>query len=304
MRAIAGQYLVTEVAPDTYARTPWAKAFTEDPSFTGVYGSLFHELTSPVLRTLPAFLKKTHFRNPTDVNDCNLQFSTGQRGNLFQFIGSDPVLASEFNDAMECHSRYNTTAWVDTYPTETIIAAAKARPTQTSPLIVDVGGGKGYDLKMFLAKHPGEVPAGSLVLQDLPEALKSVKAELASEQAITVRAHDFFTPQPESVRGARVYMLPNVLHDWPDDKARQILQGLMPVMEKGYSRVLIHEKVVSSEKPASRVTIMDITMMAHLAAAERTEEQWHELVESAGLRVVKIWHSVQAIDSIIEAELA
>lgn len=36
--------------------------------------------------------------------------------------------------------------------------------------------------------------------------------------------HDFFTPQP--VRNAAVFLLRVVLHDWPDDFARQILLQL------------------------------------------------------------------------------
>lgn len=304
MRAIAGQCLVTEVAQDTYARTAWAKTLAEDPSFAGLYGGFYHELNNPMFRTLPSYLKKTGFRNPVDGNDCNLQFWRGQPDHLFQYIGTNPLLTSDFNDAMECHSKYNLTPWADIYPTDSIIAAAKAHQPQTSPLVVDVGGGKGHDLKKFLGHHRADVPAGSLILQDLPQILRGVDSELESEGAIAVQAHDFFTPQPDSARGARVYLMHNVLHDWTDETARQILRALVPAMEKGYSRLLIHESLVSSEKPLSRVTVSDLTMMACLAAAERTEEQWCELVASAGLRVVRIWRPVQSVESIIEAEVA
>jgi hypothetical protein len=95
----------------------------------------------------------------------------------------------------------------------------------------------------------------------------------------------------------------NVLHDWPDAAARQILQALAPAMERGYSRLLIHESLVSSERPLSRVTVSDLTMMACLAAAERAEEQWRELVAGVGMRIVKIWRPVQSVESIIEVEV-
>ena len=45
---------------------------------------------------------------------------------------------------------------------------------------------------------------------------------------------------------------------------------------------------------------LDITMMAALAATERTERQWRELIDSVGLRIEKIWTKVEEEESIIE----
>ncbi|KAL2258297.1 hypothetical protein VTK26DRAFT_8433 [Humicola hyalothermophila] len=312
MRALAGQCLVNETAEDTYGRTAWAKAVAEDPPFPGMYNAFYHDLNIPLFTTLPAYLRSIGFRNPTDVNDGNFQHWHGAGTNFFNYIGTHKQLAADFNDTMECHGKYNLTSWVDIYPTETIIAAAAADETARGrPLVVDVGGGKGHDLRKFLSRHP-DVPAGSLVLQDLPDILRSAEAELgawaassasssSTSSAITVQPHDFFQPQP--VRGARVYFMHAVLHDWPDDKARQILRALAPAMEKGYSRLLIHESLVSSVRPLSRVTISDLTMMACLSAAERSEDQWRALIESVGMRVLKIWRPVQSMESIIEVEV-
>jgi hypothetical protein len=75
-------------------------------------------------------------------------------------------------------------------------------------------------------------------------------------------------------------------------------------MEPGYSKLLIHESLVSSVKPLARVTTSDITMMACLGAKERTEVEWQSLVESAGLKVLNIWRPPHSVESIIEAELA
>jgi hypothetical protein len=264
-----------------------------------MYGAFYHELNQLMFLTLPAFLRKTGFKVPTDMNDCNMQFWQGDKhANLFEYVSTNAALRSDFNDAMECHSKYNLTPWPEVYPTDTVVAAAKPGV----PLVVDVGGGKGHDLKKFLARHPEACQTpGSLVLQDLPGILKGVEADLAAP-AIKVQPHDFFTEQP--VKGARVYFMHNVLHDWPDSVAAIILRKLAVSMEKGYSRVLIHESLVSNEKPLARVTVSDITMMACLAAAERTEEQWSELVASAGLKMVKIWRPAQSVESIIEAEIA
>ncbi|KAI0005241.1 O-methyltransferase-domain-containing protein [Xylariaceae sp. FL0662B] len=296
MRCIEGQNLVVETAEDTYARTPWAETLARDPSFPGMYCGFYHELNSPMFRTLPYYLQKTGFKNPTNVNDCNFQYWRGPGASMFQYCGTEPLLTNDFNDAMECHSKYNLTPWVEMYPTEKVIAGAQ--PGRA--LVVDIGGGKGHDLRKFLAVHP-DAPAGSLVLHDLPGILKDVSTG-PEEAAIAVQPHDFFEPEP--VRGARVYFMHNVLHDWPDPVAKQILGNVAGAMEKGYSKLLIHESLVTDVKPLSRVTVSDITMMACLAAAERTESQWRSLVSEAGLRLVKIWRPAQSVESLIEVELA
>ena len=43
-----------------------------------------------------------------------------------------------------------------------------------------------------------------------------------------------------------------------------------------------------------------MTMMACVAATERSEKQWHELVGSAGLKIENIWTDVPEAESIIE----
>ena len=95
----------------------------------------------------------------------------------------------------------------------------------------------------------------------------------------------------------------NVLHDWTDDLAVKILKNVAGAMEKGYSKLLVHESLISSVKPHARVTTSDLTMMACLAAKERTEAEWRGIFEEAGLGVVKIWRPAQSVESVIEAEL-
>ena len=48
---------------------------------------------------------------------------------------------------------------------------------------------------------------------------------------------------------------------------------------------------------------LDITMMSVLAATERSERQWHNVVGSAGLKIEKIWTEVPEAESIIELGL-
>jgi len=294
MRQIAGQCLVTEVAEDTYLPTAFAQALASDLALPSCYGSFSQDLQQPCLANFPAFAAESGYQNPSDVNNCSFQHWKGSGANQFAYIGGNPVLSKHFNDAMECHSRYNLTAWVEVYPTDSIVADQK----DGRALVVDIGGGKGHDLEKFRAKHSA-VPAGSLILHDLPATLDGVTP---TKPACVVYPHDFF--QPEPVTGAKVYFMHNVLHDWPDDAASSILKNVVGAMEKGYSKLLIHESLVSARKPLARVTTSDIVMMAVVAAKERTEAEWRDLITGAGLSVVKIWRPAEAVESVIEAELA
>lgn len=292
MRQISGQHLVVETAEDTFAPTPWATALATDPALSNVYGEFYNGVNNPMFRSLPYFLKEKGFKNPTDLNDCNWQYKKSTGNNFFQDLALNPAIAGDFHSAMECHSKYNLTPWPEVYPTEKIVEGAKVNRA----LVVDVGGSKGHDLEKFRLLHP-EIPEGSLILQDLPDVVKDVKLE----KAISVQAYDFFTPEP--VKSARTYFMHNVLHDWTDELATKILENIASAMERGYSKLLIHESLISSVKPLARVTVSDLTMMACLSAKERTEGEWRQLIKNAGLQVIKIWRPPQSVESVIEAEL-
>ncbi|KFY81900.1 hypothetical protein V500_10979 [Pseudogymnoascus sp. VKM F-4518 (FW-2643)] len=292
MRQISGQHLVIETAEDTFAPTPWAKALATDPALSAVYGEFYAQLNSPMFKSLPYFLKERGFQSPSDVNECNWQYWKGTSNNLFADLSTNPAMANDFHAAMQCHSKYNLTPWPEVYPTSTVVSATK--PDRA--LVVDIGGSKGHDLEKFRLCHP-DIPDGSLILQDLPDVVKDVQVD----RAISAQGYDFFTPQP--VKGARIYFMHNVLHDWPDDSATMILKNVASAMEKGYSKLLIHESLISRVNPLARVTVSDITMMACLAAKERTEIEWGEVIRNSGLRIVKIWRPPQSVESVIEAEL-
>ena len=78
--------------------------------------------------------------------------------------------------------------WVDWYPVQERILDGVSLDTST-PLIVDVGGGKGHDLIAFNAKFPGH----KLVLQDLQPVIDNV---LDLDKTIRTDVYDFFTEQP------------------------------------------------------------------------------------------------------------
>lgn len=96
----------------------------------------------------------------------------------------------------------------------------------------------------------------------------------------------------------------SILHDWTDDNCRKILSNIVPAMTRGHSKILINENVIPSTNAYWETTSLDVIMMADFASTERTEKQWHALVESAGLKITKIWTVRRGVESLIECELA
>ena len=104
--------------------------------------------------------------------------------------------------------------------------------------------------------------------------------------------------------GACAYYLHSILHDWPDDRCREILKNIMPAMDPGRSKILLNEHAISKADNHWETTGLDLIMMAVFAAQELKEEMWHELLQSVGLRIVKIWNYEKGTESLIEIELA
>lgn len=79
-----------------------------------------------------------------------------------------------------------------------------------------------------------------------------------------------------------------VLHDFPDDKCRFILQNTIGAMDKD-SLILIDDMVLPDTNAHWQATQVDLTMMSALASMERTQIQWQALLKSVGLKIIKTY---------------
>lgn len=161
---------------------------------------------------------------------------------------------------------------------------SEADITQDRVMVVDVGGGSGHQM-LDLRKRRPELK-GWMTVQDVPVMIGQVDTAGAEAIGLEAMAHDFFTPQP--VKGAKVYYLRLVLHDWPDAECQIILKQLREAMESD-SVIVVDEQVVPA-KGASKAQIdFDLTMLAAVGAMERNERQWADLFSSAELRLRNVW---------------
>lgn len=290
LRMLTVQHYVKEVGEDQYAPTDLSRALATH-AFPSIF-TYFYEVNQPTMANWASFAKDTKYQNPTNPAESNTAHWL-KGTDFFQFLGQRPDVAKAFGDTMMTYSAAKT-SWTDIYPTANILTNLKPGV----PLVVDVGGNIGHDLEKFRKKYVNQtLPEGSLVLQDLPNVLEGA---IVQKPAI-VQGYDMFTP--ESVKGAHVYYLHCVLHDWPDVKAVEILKNLGAALTKGYSRILLHEIVIPATGASIRQAASDMTMMMCLSSGERTEAQWRALVDQAGLMISKIYSTPESSESIIEIQL-
>lgn len=151
-------------------------------------------------------------------------------------------------------------------------------------MMVDVGGGSGHQLISLRNAQPQL--KGKMVVQDVGMMLASVDKSAAEAAGVEAMEHDFYESQP--VRGAKVYYLRSVLHDWPDELDKKILTRLREAMAED-SVVVVDEIVIPAKGASIGQMHFDLTMLASLGAMERSLAQWEELLESAGLKMRDVW---------------
>lgn len=106
----------------------------------------------------------------------------------------------------------------------------------SSPTIVDIGGSNG-EVSIEIASR---YPKARCIVQDLPDTIAGLKEQVPVElrDRVTGMAHDFLTPQP--IKGADIYLLRWILHDWSDLYCIKILRNLIPALKNG-AKVVIND---------------------------------------------------------------
>jgi hypothetical protein len=165
--------------------------------------------------------------------------------------------------------------------------------------LCDVGGGYGHLLGTLLEANPQL----SGLLFDTPEVIETARSAPAKEilsQRAELVAGDFFTSVPS---GADAYLMKFILHDWDDEHARTILQTVRMAMTATSARLLVIDAVIPPGNEPSMNKILDLQMLVALSGRERTEEEFRELLASAGLRLNRVIPTPSPL-SILEASPA
>ena len=139
--------------------------------------------------------------------------------------------------------------------------------------IADVGGGRGHLLRAIL----DVAPLAKGILFDLPTVTAAVDP---GPDRLTFHAGDFFA---DPVPAADAYVLMEVIHDWDDAQAADILTAVRRAAAPG-ATVLIIEAMTSDGDPDPVSHTLDVIMLAITGGRERTPAQLGRLLEGAGFR--------------------
>ncbi|KAK8045535.1 O-methyltransferase [Apiospora rasikravindrae] len=289
LRHMASNDMLEEVSSDVYRSSPFTTSLLK-PAF-GEWINFLYDISLPCFYKMPEYLQKTGYKEPADPRDGIYQYTKGHTGDLWQYHSDHPREGTSFNHALGGKMAHQA-GWPDIVPLAPLLDGAE----EDQPLLVDVGGNIGHDLNKFRAVYPDK--DAWLYLQDVPAVIKVAKCP----DTVNKMVHDFFQPQP--IKGARIYYMHGILHDWSDEPSRQILSNLRGALRPGYSRLLIHDHVLPETGAQPLQTSFDLTMMMCVSGKERSEGQWRILLESAGFKVVRVWRSPLAIQGVLEAELA
>ncbi|RYP70036.1 hypothetical protein DL771_005727 [Monosporascus sp. 5C6A] len=229
----------------------------------------------------PQFLREIGYADVVDPSFCAWNIAHQTEEPTYKWLQSHPELGEIVADFMAVQ-RDGLPSFLDAFAFDQELTEVTSDAT---PLFVDVGGGMGHQCIAFRQRYP-TLP-GRVILQDQGHVIERVESKPLpgfKESGIEAQIHDFFTPQP--IKGARAYYLRNILHNYTDDACRQILEGIKLSMTQ-HSVILVDEMVLSESHAPARASQMDMCMFTCLAAKERSEREWQELLGKAGLRILK-----------------
>ena len=190
---------------------------------------------------------------------------------MWQYFAQNPEARKAFDETMSEGSRVSAAAIVNAYDFSRF------------DRIVDVGGGQGVLIASILKANPSV--RGTLFDQE--QVVKGVKELLkgagVSERCETV-AGSFLERVPG---GGDAYILKDVILDWKDHEALQILRNCRQAM-KVNKTLLIVERNIESDKPTVEAIQADMRLMVMNGGRERTREEFQALLSRAGFELTHV----------------
>ncbi|RDB21483.1 4-O-methyltransferase 1 [Hypsizygus marmoreus] len=309
LRFLATRHVFKEVTPDVFANNRLSSLLQKTKSVEEIKADPVGRFDgAPLASFISAFADESlkscaHFsdmlQNPSKAAAAfNIALNTeAKMWDWYEEPGNE-WRARRFTAAM--------TGGADRFPSEIFTNGIGGKDLQEGDVVVDVGGSVGSAvLPMYKA-----FPHLKFVVQDLAKQViaaegfwKEHAPEAVPSGRVKLQAHDFFTPQP--VKGAAVYFLRVVIHDWPDHDAKKILQHLRDAAAPSSKLVIFDSLAVHTcEDPSANPatvqkapypllanlgiagagfnTSLDIQMMNVFNGKERTEKDFKELGNATG----------------------
>jgi predicted transcriptional regulator len=277
LRALIGRGIFKRLRDGRYDLTPLAQTLCWDAP--GSLAALARFVGSPQ--------EREHWSHCVDAVRTGESVLPTLRGmDAFDWFISDPELLEIFNQAMTNFSEL------------AVDAVAAAYDFSGYGTIVDVAGGHGRLLAGILVA----APHAKGVLFDVPQVVAGAGPLLQKHNVIDrvrVAQGSFFDSVPE---GGDLYVMKNIIHDWPDDKAQQILKTVRAATVDGATLLLV-ECVIPPHDRDFIAKWMDLEMLVVNTGRERTAEEYQKLLQQSGFQMIRTLPTASPV-SIVEAKAA
>ncbi|MCP4630708.1 MAG: methyltransferase [bacterium] len=212
------------------------------------------------------------------VKTGNTAFETAHGTPVSDWLEKNPHAAKVFNEANAIKAAGSHRAIIDVYDFSGI------------DKLTDVGGGTGALTVEILIANP--LMCG--VVADIPSVIEEARKIIRSrglENRCETAECDFFKEIPA---GSDVYLMSNILHDWPDERCVTILKNCRMAM-KPESKLLIVEMIVPPGNRPSIAKLLDLEMLVTTGGRERTQAEFKILLESSGFKLSRIIDTKESI---------
>ena len=226
LRHAISNHIFTEPRAGVLAHTATSKALVQVPYLRGWLQQACDDMWPATSRFVDAMVKWPSSEEPSETA---FNIASNTKGSFFEEIAKSRTRVQKFADAMSFYSTmpgFEVGCIIDAYDWASL----------NGGLVVDVGGSTGA----FAMELTKTVPSINVVVQDLPEVIdraRATKRQSVSGQ-VTFQSQNFFTEQTR--KGADIYFLRMILHDWPDKYCIRILKNLIPAL-KPNAKILIND---------------------------------------------------------------
>ncbi|KAE8443020.1 hypothetical protein EG329_002414 [Mollisiaceae sp. DMI_Dod_QoI] len=279
LRLCVMEGIAVETAPSTFAHNSKSMAYAT-PGMNAFFRICMEQLKA--FLKLPDYFKSHTREDLFDLKKSPFAWAFGLEGlTYYEAISHNPDRFNMFN--MTMGQMEKQVPILGMFPWSSLKAPVEAEPDR--PFVVDIGGNRGHCLVAIQQEAPNGFGA-KMILQDREDVIGSLKEE--DIPGIETMVYDFFTPQP--VKNAHVYFLRRILHDFYEPVCITLLKNIASAMGPT-SRLIIADMILPDKTDiGGDMTIywMDFSMMM-LNGKEKTKGEFEEILDKAGLEIVKVW---------------
>jgi hypothetical protein len=260
LRAMASKGVFTEVSRRRFDLTPLAEILRSDAP---------NSLRDVFRLQGQKFMRNAYAEIGYSIRTGEPAFDHVNGMELFAYLARYPEMNDLFSGAMGNAAGHTQQAAIEAYD---LTGMRK---------LVDVGGAHGHLLASILTKYPDMEGA----VFDQPHVVPGAE-QVLRDAGVLDRAELVGGNYLESVpAGGDVYTISHVLHQLSDAEAVTVLTNVRRVMSPD-GRVLAIDPVIPEGDAPHPGKFMDITMMALSRGRDRTREEFAEVFEKAGLRLI------------------